>query len=61
MDKGGINYRKEVWKLLKEYEADKDMTLKEVLDKIMAVPRESKNPYVGMATRGNNKGKLMRW
>jgi len=52
LDKGGINYRKEIWKLLKEYEADKDMTLKEVLDKIMAVPREIKNPYEGMATRG---------
>ncbi len=58
---GGINYRKEIWKLLKEYEADKDMTLKEVLDKIMAVPREIKNPYVRGRILGNNKGKLMRW
>ena len=61
MDKGGINYRKEIWKLLKEYEADKDMTLKEVLDKIMAVPREVKNPYVRTQILSNNNGKLMRW
>lgn len=61
MDVGGINYRKEIWKLLKEYEADKDMTLKEVLDKIMAVPREIKNPYVRGRRLDNNKGKLMRW
>ena len=33
-----LNYRKEVWKLLKEYEGSKSMSLKEVLDKIMAVP-----------------------
>ncbi len=44
MDKGGINYRKEIWGLLKKYEADKDMTLDEVLDQIMAVqtPEEKK-------------------
>jgi len=33
-----LEYRKQIWQLLKEYEADKDMSLEEVLDKIMALP-----------------------
>jgi len=49
LDKGGINYRKEVWAILKEFRDSKVMTLEEVTTRIMAIqiPREVKNPYKG--------------
>ncbi|MBA7572657.1 hypothetical protein ES708_14440 [subsurface metagenome] len=52
---GEAEYRKEIWKILKEFRDSKTMmTLEEVLDRIMAIPipKERKNPYEGMATRG---------
>ena len=51
---GGLNYRKEIWAILKEFRDSKTMmTLEEVLEKIMVVPfpKEKKNPYEGMSTR----------
>ncbi len=38
MDKGGINYRKEIWAILKEFRNSKVMTLEEVTTRIIAVP-----------------------
>ncbi|GAI71421.1 unnamed protein product [marine sediment metagenome] len=38
MNKGGINYRKEIWAILKEFRDSKVMTLEEVTTKILAVP-----------------------
>ena len=65
MNVGGINYRKEIWAILKEFRDSKVMTLNEVTERIMAipVPKEKKNPYVGMSTRedvdfGTGKNKL---
>jgi len=47
-----VEYRKIIWGLLKEYRDDKDMTLVELLNKIMAIPIPKEgNPYVGMSTR----------
>ena len=54
LDVGGLNYRKEIWAILKEFRDSKTMmTLEEVLKKIMVVPfpKEKKNPYEGMSTR----------
>jgi len=52
LDKGGINYRKEVWAILREFRNSKVMTLTEVTDRIMAITVPKKgNPYVGMSTR----------
>ena len=53
LDKLGLNYRKEIWGILKEFRNNKKMTLEEVTDKIMALPtpKEIKNPYVALATR----------
>jgi len=49
LDKGGINYRKEIWAILKEFRDSKVMTLEEVTTRIMAIPtpKEIKNPYKG--------------
>jgi hypothetical protein len=52
-----LEYRKEIWAILKEFRDSKVMTLEEVTTRIMAIqiPKETKkkkNPYVGMATRG---------
>ncbi|MBA7522134.1 hypothetical protein ES705_14251 [subsurface metagenome] len=38
MNVGGINYRKEIWAILKEFRDSKVMTLEEVTERIMAVP-----------------------
>ena len=44
MDVGGINYRKEIWAILKNFRDSKVMTLEEVTDRIMAihVPEEER-------------------
>ena len=34
----GIDYRKAVWMILKEFREDKEMTLDEATDEILAVP-----------------------
>lgn len=47
-----LEYRKEVWAILKEFRDSKVMTLEEVTTKIITIPTPKKgNPYVGMATR----------
>jgi len=63
LDKGGINYRKEVWAILKKFRESKTMTIEEVTDQIMALPtpKEVKNPYVKGRIPNNKRGKLMRW
>ena len=38
LDVGGINYRKEIWAILKEFRDSKVMTLEEVTTRILAVP-----------------------
>ncbi len=49
-----VEYRKIIWGILKDYRDDEITSLEELLEKIMAiqVPKEKKNPYEGMATRG---------
>ena len=50
MDK--LEYRKEIWELLKNYRDDEITSLEELLDKIMAIPTPKEgNPYEGMSTR----------
>lgn len=50
LDKGGINYRKEVWAILKEYEKSKVMTLEEVLDRITALTELEAKKQKGKVT-----------
>jgi len=59
LDVGGINYRKEIWGLLKEYEKSKTMTLNEVLDRIMAVPYPIEKRKRQIPDKP--KGSLNRW
>ncbi|MBA7512988.1 hypothetical protein ES705_04997 [subsurface metagenome] len=44
LDVGGINYRKEIWAILKNFRDSEVMTLEEVTDRIMAisVPEEER-------------------
>ena len=53
-------YRKIIWGILKDYRADKDMTLEKLLELIMAIPTpgEKDNPYVGMSTREDGTFRL---
>ena len=39
---GGINYRKEIWAILKEFRDSKVMTLEEVTTRIIAVQNNDK-------------------
>ncbi|MBA7587853.1 hypothetical protein ES708_29898 [subsurface metagenome] len=60
MDVGGLNYRKEIWAILKEFRDSKVMTLEEVTTRIIAIttPKEKKNPYVGTSTREDGTSRL---
>ena len=57
MDK--LEYRKEIWELLKNYRDDEITSLEELLDKIMAIPTPKEgNPYEGMSTREDGTFRL---